>query len=153
MQKEAEIGLKDGLKASYLSSGLTDEEIQRIVEIARDVSYGDGEVIVRQFDLDSDLFVVVEGKVVINASNNDLVARIKPGGVFGEIAMLDERPRSATVHAETPTRLAHIPANELRALMDAYPDMAVKLLRNLGRTLCGRLRSANLQIEALLLGL
>jgi hypothetical protein len=47
------------------------------------------------------------------------------------------------------TRLAHIPEGKLKALMEARPQMAVTLLRNIGRTLAERLRDANLQIEML----
>lgn len=143
--------LEDAIRGNYLTNGLNEEEICLLAANGVEVSYPAGEVIVRQFDREADLFMVLDGKVAINASNGDLVARIKPGGVFGEIALLDDRPRSATVMAETDVKLVKFSAENIRALLDNHCHISTVILRNIGRVLCERLRSANLQIEALLL--
>jgi CRP-like cAMP-binding protein len=78
---------------------------------------------------------------------------MKPGGLFGEVALFDARPRSATVSADGPVKLAVIPAEALNALIDERPEMGVLILRNLGRVLCERLRSSNFQVEAIILAL
>lgn len=153
MQENTKLSIKDGIRSSYLVNGLSEDEIAAIERIAKDLTFQPNEEVVRREFKDADLFIVVEGKVLINASNGDFIARIKPGSVFGEIALIDERPRSASVICETTTRLAMIPAQDLRQLMDSNPEMAVKILYNLGKILCERLRSANLQIEALLTAL
>lgn len=143
--------LEDAIRGNYLTNGLSEEEISLLAANGEEVSFPAGDVIVRQFDREADLYMVLEGKVAINASNGDLVARIKAGGVFGEIALLDDRPRSATVMAETDVKLVKFSAENIRALLDNHCHISNVILRNIGRVLCERLRSANLQIEALLL--
>lgn len=141
----------DGLSSSYLAEGLSDAELDRLGGLATVERYGDGEVIMRQFDEDADLFVVLEGKVEICAANHDLIARLKPGGVFGEVALLDRRPRSATVVAASDATVARLSASAVRDLMASDQAVGYKLVANIARVLCERLRSANQQIEALLL--
>ncbi len=147
------MSLTEGIAQSYIAKGLTQDEVSLIASISTPVEVSAGDVIFQRSTKDKDLYVVLDGKAVINGVNKDLITRIGPGGVFGEIALLDDRPRSATVHAETDAKMAFIPASSLRALMEENPEIGVKILRNLGQTLCERLRSANLQIEALLAGL
>jgi CRP-like cAMP-binding protein len=145
--------LSEGIGASYLALGLSDEQLGRIADIGEDVSFADGEVVVKQFDRETDLYVLLEGKVLIETHQNELIARVRAGGIFGEISLIDERPRSATVTCHGPCRLARIPAAGLRKLMVEHPGIGVVLLTNLSRLLCERLRSANLQMEALFLAL
>ena len=139
------------IQESYLCVGMSEAEVEMLAEIAQVHTANELEMIVRQFDTDCDLFIVLEGRVRITASNGDLVARLRVGAVFGEIALLDERPRSASVSAETDCRLLRLPASQVRQLMDGNCALSVILTRNIARTLCSRLRSANQQIEALLL--
>lgn len=141
----------DAVRNSYLATDMTEDELATLTALATLKTFQQGETVVRQFDREADLYIVLKGKVVINASNGDLVARIKAGGLFGEISLLDDRPRSATVVAESDVELVMFPAPTLRESLDANPSIAAKVYRNLSRTLCDRLRSANVQIEALLL--
>lgn len=139
----------DVIRVNYLAQGLSDEDVHRIAEIAEEVSYCDGQEIVRRADPNRDLFLVLEGLTVIEGEKGQIIARIGSGRVLGEVALIDDKPRSATVVSVGPTRVAKIPEEKLKLLMDERPEMAVRLLRNIGRTLAERLRDANMQIELL----
>ncbi len=141
----------NALRSSYLATDMCEDELKLMASLAELKQVAQNEPVVKQFDREADLYIVLTGKVLINASNGDLVARIKSGGLFGEVSLLDDRPRSATVVAETDVELVMFPAPGLREALDTNPSIAAKVYRNLGRTLCDRLRSANVQIEALLL--
>lgn len=145
--------LEEGIRSSYIAHGLPQAHLDALVAIAEYKEFTDGEVVVKQFDRETDLYVLLEGRVSIETQQHDLIARVKGGGIFGEISLIDERPRSATVTCQSACRLARIPAAALRDLLVTHPDMAAVILTNLARVLCERLRSANLQIEALLLAL
>lgn len=137
------------IRTSYLAEGLSDEDVERIVEIAEEVRFQDGECVVRRADPNGDLYIVLEGVTVIESERGQVLAKIGVGRVLGEIALIDDQPRSATVVSVGETRLALIPEAKLKSLMDARPHMAVGLLRNIGKTLAERLRLANEQIEML----
>lgn len=139
----------DVIRVSYLADGLTDDDVDCIVQIASEVRFEDGQEVVRRADPNRDLFLVLEGLTVIEGERGQVIAKIGSGKVLGEVALIDDKPRSATVVSVGVTRLAHIPEAKLKALMDERPQMAVHLLRNIGRTLAERLRDANLQIELL----
>lgn len=139
----------DVIRVSYLADGLTDEDVDRIVEIAEEVRYGDGQEVVRRSDPNGDLYLVLEGLTVIESERGQVIAKIGAGKVLGEIALIDDKPRSATVVSVGDSRLALIPEGKLKQLMADRPEMAIQLLKNIGRTLAERLREANLQIEML----
>ena len=77
------------------------------------------------------MYVVVEGKVAVSLQGK-LVERIGPGGVFGEMALIDRTPRLATVVSETDCGLLAIGRNTLLDLIKASPDFAVSLLSAVG---------------------
>ncbi|HRI43271.1 MAG TPA: cyclic nucleotide-binding domain-containing protein [Fimbriimonadaceae bacterium] len=139
----------DVFRSSYFAEGLTDEDVHHIIGIAEEVTYEDGEPVVRRADPNRDLFLVLEGVTVIEGERGQVLARIGSGRLLGEIALIDDKPRSATVVSVGQTRLALIREQRLKELMQQRPQMAVHLLRNIGRTLAERLRDANLQIEML----
>jgi CRP/FNR family cyclic AMP-dependent transcriptional regulator len=136
---------------SYIARGLDERQIDEIASMLSEVNFTEGDAIFQQDDDGGDLYIVLEGKAVIRASNGDLMARIKPGGVFGEISLLDQRQRSATVIAESDVVLLRLSSAKLQVALEQGSLTAVRLLRNIAMVVCERLRSANLQIEALLL--
>lgn len=77
------------------------------------------------------MYVVVEGKVAVSIQGK-LVERIGPGGVFGEMALIDRAPRLATVVSETDCGLLAIGRNTFLDLIKASPDFAVSLLSAVG---------------------
>ena len=77
------------------------------------------------------MYVIVEGKVAVSIQGK-LVERIGPGGVFGEMALVDRAPRLATVVSETDCGLLAIGRNTFLDLIKASPDFAVSLLSAVG---------------------
>ena len=77
------------------------------------------------------------------------LASFSAGAVFGEIALLDEQPRSATVVADEDVVCYVLPEESYRALVRDHQSIAITLLRNLGRELSQRLRRASAAISQL----
>ncbi len=82
----------------------------------------------------TDLFFVLRGhvRVVINAANREVILRdIRDGEFFGELAAIDQRPRSAGIVAITDTQVARMPAGVFRRVVHEYPDVCDQVLQAL----------------------
>jgi CRP-like cAMP-binding protein len=95
------------------------------------VRYDRGTAIVKEGQVGVLMYVVLEGRLAVSIQGK-LVERIGPGGVFGEMALVDRTPRLATVTAETPCALLAIARNTFLDLIRASPDFAVSLLGAVG---------------------
>jgi len=95
------------------------------------VRHDRGTAIVKEGQVGVLMYVVLEGRLAVSIRGK-LVERIGPGGVFGEMALVDRTPRLATVTAETPCALLAIARNTFLDLIRASPDFAVSLLGAVG---------------------
>jgi len=136
-----------------LCSGLAHADIATLESYVRRATYARGSVIFRQGDPGKELFIVTRGRAsarLHQPSGGDIrLATFAPGTVFGELAILDAGPRSATVIADDDVRCCVLGDERFSALMRDAPHIAIKLLANLGRELSGRLRRANRTIHQL----
>lgn len=136
-----------------LCSGLASSDIAMLETYMRRATYARGSVIFRQGDPGKELFIVVGGRAsarLLEPSGGDIrLATFAPGTVFGELAILDAGPRSATVIADDDVRCCVLSEERFSALMSDAPHIAIRLLANLGRELSGRLRRANRTIHQL----
>ncbi|HUU27352.1 MAG TPA: cyclic nucleotide-binding domain-containing protein, partial [archaeon] len=121
------------------------EEISLLLFCAEQVSCEKDEVIFKEGDIGLYFYAILSGEVLIRKeASGKVLAKLKPGEVFGEMAVLDNHPRSATALAST--KLELFAFNGLR-LLDDFPHLSVKLLRYLARELSKRLREADIWID------
>jgi CRP-like cAMP-binding protein len=136
-----------------LFSGLAVTEIAMLGGYMRRATYADGSVIFRQGDAGKELFIITRGHASAclgQPSGGDIrLATFAPGTFFGELAILDAGPRSATVMADDDVACYVLSEAKFAALMSDAPLVAMRLLANLGRELSGRLRRANRTIQQL----
>ena len=137
----------EGFKACYITNHLADAEVKKMAELAKVETFNGGHVLVRQFDKNSDLMIVLEGKVRIFGFQNEEIAEGGPGAVLGEISLLDDKPRSATVTCSGTTKVAILKSEDFWKLLKADALLARIVLFNIGQVLCMRLRSANMQLD------
>jgi CRP/FNR family transcriptional regulator, cyclic AMP receptor protein len=124
---------------------VTDNLLDRF---ARD--YDAGAVLFREGDLGDFMYVVQSGEVEIRRVVGDherVLAVLPPGEFFGEMALINQRPRSATAVVRRPARLLVIEGRTFEAMIRGKAEIAVRMIR----TLASRLERANHQIELLLL--
>lgn len=137
------------LRESYLSESLSDDQLHGLEGLAQFVEFEDLQDIVRANEVSFDLYVLVDGSVEVTTESGDIISRLKPGAIIGEYALLEGGERSATVMSNGKSQLIHLDGQKLLAHMEANPQVGMILYRNFGKTLCERLRSANIQIERL----
>jgi CRP/FNR family cyclic AMP-dependent transcriptional regulator len=120
-----------------LFSTCNKRELARIASLVDEVEAPKGKVLVRQGDTGQECFVIAEGKAKATIRGKG-TAVLGPGSFFGEMSLLDQGPRSATVKAETDMRLLVLGSREFSALINEVPPVAVRILRGLAE----RLRTA-----------
>lgn len=139
----------DAFRNNFLVVGLPEAVVWQIADLAKYEAYAANDVLIHRGDHSGDLLVVLEGNVGVYTDKNDRLATVGPGGILGEIALVDAQPRSADVVATGLTKVARLPANELRAYMAANKDAGFIMLANLARILSMRLRNAQVVLEEL----
>jgi CRP-like cAMP-binding protein len=136
-----------------LFAGFTAEEVAAIGKHASRATYSPGSAVFREGDPGADMFMVVKGTASAHIRQEDggdiRLVTFAPGTVFGELAILDQGNRSATVIADNELVCHVLSETSFAALSAQSPAVAIKLLTNLGRELSGRLRLANQTIHQL----
>jgi CRP-like cAMP-binding protein len=129
------------LREIPLFAELSDESLQSLAQIATEVEVPAGQVLIRPYDSGLGMFVVEEGKVVVELHRGRQV-ELGPGEFFGELALLiPEGVRAARVRAETDVRCVAIGREDFARLLDGEPRIAVAMLPVLARRLSDELRS------------
>jgi CRP-like cAMP-binding protein len=123
------------LSAAPLFAGVDGEGIARIADRAIEVDFPGGGVIARQGDVGTGFFVVASGGTRVVRDGRTL-ATLGPGDFFGELSVLDGRPRTAQVVAEGPTTCLALATWDFEAVVTEQPAVALAVLRGLA----GRLR-------------
>jgi sulfate permease, SulP family len=130
----------------------TTDQIARLRTALEPVAWTAGEIIFRQGEPGSSLFIVTRGRASVHLAGDDGGIRLTtfaPGAVFGELAILDRGPRSATVTADEVVAGFGLSEAAFAKLRERDPDVAINLLSALGRELSVRLRYANMTIRQL----
>lgn len=113
-------------------------ELSVIARAAKEVGHDAGTVIAREGERGIGLFLILEGECTVTIGGKRK-AKLGPGDFFGEVALLDGGPRTATVTADTPVKLVGITGWVFRGLLMEHPSIALKTLE----AVAGRLRSVS----------
>lgn len=122
-----------------LFSALSKKELGLVARQGEDVRVEPGAVLCSEGSAGQEFFVILEGTAKVSRKGAE-VTTLGPGGAFGELALLDNAPRNATVTAETEMELVVLGQREFAGLIDEAPGFARKLLAGMAR----RLRHADL---------
>ncbi len=140
------------LRACSLFANLGGDQLRKIAAIVRHRDLAAGEAIFREGDPGNEMYVVVAGRVRISrrvqGAGEEALTILDPGAYFGEMAVVDDSPRSADAIAHTTCALAVIGRDDLDQVMFVDKDLAYDLLWTFVRTLSSRLRETNGKIEA-----
>jgi CRP/FNR family transcriptional regulator, cyclic AMP receptor protein len=138
--KQAE--LVDRLKAIPLFMACSKDELRRIARTSSMLSYPAGSVLASEGQPGCEFMVIIDGRAEVSVGGR-LVNTLGPDDFFGELALLDGGPRSATVTAATDVTIQAIEERDFRSLVYDSPALARKLLIGVAK----RLRAANLTFD------
>jgi CRP/FNR family cyclic AMP-dependent transcriptional regulator len=119
-------------------SGCTPEQVAAIAAVTQESFYEPGQIVVTEGTPGQAFYLVMEGKVEY-LRDGSVLGTFSPGEFFGEMSLLDEAPRSATVRAVEQTRCLMLSSWDFKALLLEHPEIAIKLLEVLSR----RIRVSN----------
>jgi len=130
------VPLSNEQKASLLSdvplfAGISQESMSRLAAVAGEQQFGTGEFIARQGQVGSGLYVVVDGSVDVIKGTNDKIATLKPGEFFGELSVIDQQPRNASVRAAEATTCLAVASWDLLSLLEQDPALSLNLIKGL----------------------
>lgn len=122
------------LKGVPLFEDLSRKELVQLERVCEDLEVQPGRVLCTEGEIGREFFVLVDGKVQVIRKGRR-VATLTGGDFVGEIALVTELPRTATVTAETPVRLFVLTPREFHAVLDQNRNVERKVLRALARRL------------------
>lgn len=125
----------DLLRRVSLFSACSNRELSRIASLADEIDVPKDKVLTHQGEPGREFFVVVDGRARATVGGRTRVKALGPGSSFGEMSLVDEGPRSATVTAETDMRLLVLDSRSFSALISEVPSVARKILRALAERL------------------
>jgi CRP/FNR family cyclic AMP-dependent transcriptional regulator len=124
----------DLLKRVPLFAGCSKAELRELAVVADEIDLREGRTLVREGQRGREFFVLVDGTVRVSRKGRKL-AELGPGDWFGEIALLTDTPRTATVTATTPIRVLVLTDRAFRRVVEWMPSIALKVLSTVGQRL------------------
>ena len=139
---------KNLLFKASIFSGLTTEQLSSVLDAAVEVSFSKGEVIMTEGEEGGALFVTIEGNIQIEKrAGDDSTIKIaqseQRGTIFGEMSLVDMKPISATVTADSDLKMVSINRESLADIFDKDPKVLATISLNIARALSDRLRHSN----------
>lgn len=135
------------LKESLIFSGLSQDELAELSEVAVERSLGAGEFIFWEGDSPEHFYIVAEGKVKVlkhaSSGKEFIIAFFGPGEMFGEVAVFENKPYPASAEAATETRVLGINREGFLRFLTERPEVALRIIYVLG----GRLRDAQSRLK------
>ena len=151
------MSVSEFLKRSELFYGLAPDQIEQVVALGRAASYDAEDVIISEGDPSDDVYIIIDGMVEVDVAQGTIpdvpgppqlssLVRLGQGQVFGEMALVDQGARSATVRCVTDgTTLYVIPRQDFWALCNSDHYIGFIVMRNIAADLSFKLRHRNLQ--------
>lgn len=139
------------LRSVPLFRQVAEPDLLALAQLVREHQHAKGAVIVLHGDAGEALFLIRSGQVKVTVASEDgrevILSVLGPGSFFGEMALVDDEPRSAHVIAMEDTTILQLRREDFRNRLKAAPELAIALLRELSR----RLRRADDTIASLML--
>jgi len=138
------------LEETGLTKGMTPDEVRALADLAEHLNYSRGAAIIQEDTKTRDLYVVCNGRVSIRLTlpstedKEEVIYSMREGQIFGEIALVDGSPRSATVRAEDDVEVLKFEFQKLSALLDERPRIGYLMMRNIASIIATRVRNTNM---------
>lgn len=149
-KKLKEESLHQILKGTYIFSALSKREIKNLEKIVHRRRYKPGEIIFNQNDPGAGMYVIVKGRVKIflkNEKGEEIpLTELGKGDFFGETAVIDRRPRSASAMAVEATELIGFFRPDLMDIIERSPSTGAKILFKIAEVFSERLRRTNAEL-------
>ncbi len=131
--------MMDMLRKVPLFAELDEHELKAIAALARSLDVPKGNIVFQESDLSDSMYIILQGEVKVSSYSADgrevVLALLEKGSFFGELSLLDDEPRSATVTTMENSKLAHIRRGDIVPLLMDQPEITLKIARELAMRL------------------
>ncbi len=143
------------LKNLELFSGLNEDELKEVANAAKEEKYSEGQEIFHEKSLESDLFILVDGrvqvKVALGKRDEATIHTILPGKLFGEFAFIDQEPRSATALSIQDSRVFRISRPAMMGLFEKNNHIGYIVMKQMSFILARRIRQTAHELKTSLM--
>lgn len=142
--------VKQILALAGITNEMTEEQIGQLVAMAEERTYSRGRLILQEDSKSRDLYIIVKGRASVLLSlpsecqREEIVYRMRDGQIFGELALVDGSPRSASIQADDEVITYRLPYEKLMALLEENPRIGYYLMRNIAAIISARMRNTNM---------
>jgi CRP/FNR family cyclic AMP-dependent transcriptional regulator len=133
----------DALSQAPLFEGLTHKELTEVAKRSEDLDFAAGKVLCREGEIGSEFYVIMEGEAEVTRRGEKLATQ-GSGSFFGEISLVEDVPRNATVTATTPIRCFVLTRGRFLHVLDEFPGVERKVMRALAKRLVAASDDPNL---------
>lgn len=137
----------DALGRAPLFEDLSKDELRELAKVTEDLEVEAGKVLCREGETAQEFFVIIDGEVEVTKDGKSL-GKLSDGDFFGEIALLEDVPRTATVTAVTPLRFFVLTRQSFWSLLERQPEVERKVLRALAKRVIATSDDPSLNIAA-----
>jgi CRP/FNR family transcriptional regulator, cyclic AMP receptor protein len=131
LRRDAKVEL---LKRTPLFAGCTKSELRELAKTADELDLREGTVLIREGRPGREFFVLIDGTAEVTKQGKK-IADLGPGDWLGEIALITDSPRTATVTATSPVDVLVITDRRFRSVVETMPSIALKMLASVGERL------------------
>jgi len=125
------VELEQQLASVPLLANLEPRVRRRLTEVGKRRTYAPDETIVREGTTGTALYIILSGRARVESADGGRLGELGAGDFFGELALIEEHPRSASVVADSATECLLFPAWEFSALLEEHPEVAVPIMKAL----------------------
>ncbi|HUP82611.1 MAG TPA: cyclic nucleotide-binding domain-containing protein [Candidatus Limnocylindria bacterium] len=118
------------LAAVPLFAGISAESMERLAAVTGEQDFAPGQFIVRQGQVGTGLYVILSGSVKVLRGSDEL-ARLRKGEFFGELSVIDQKPRNASVEAAEQTEVLALASWDLLALLETDHQLSLNMIKGL----------------------
>lgn len=122
------------LRNSPFLAGLSRKDLEEVGRLADEVDLPAGKVLMREGDLGREFYVIIDGEVDLERGGTFL-RTMGPGEFFGDISLVTERPRTATVTVKSDARFLVLGHREFHSLLDQFPSIRMGVLESIANRL------------------
>jgi CRP/FNR family transcriptional regulator, cyclic AMP receptor protein len=122
----------EALRRAPLFEGLSKKELTQLARVSEDMEVPPGTTLTKEGEIGHEFFVIVDGETQVKRKGRSLGTR-GAGDFIGEIALLEQVPRTATVTAKTDLRVFVLTSKDFRHLLEESPNVERKVLRTLAK--------------------
>lgn len=137
----------DALGRAPLFEALSKDELRDLAKVTEDLEVDAGKVLCREGETAQEFFVIIDGEVEVTKDGKQL-RTLSDGEFFGEIALLEDVRRTATVTAVTPLRFFVVTRQSFWSLLERQPEVERKVLRALAKRVIANSDDPTLNIDA-----